>query len=142
MTRRQSDSACTPGTPATGPFGGPENRRLGSLLLDRRTRDIVRLPLAAHLTTATDALRLPHVRSGGEADLIELRRFRSLPRPAEDAAGFGAEAVAKRRVLPAPVHGEVDPEGASGSVHPLLPGPVDGCGPDALTAGDLVTALG
>ncbi|MFF1705902.1 MXAN_6230/SCO0854 family RING domain-containing protein [Streptomyces sp. NPDC058252] len=53
---------------------------LGSLLLDRRTRETVRPLLDVHLTTATDLLRLLHVWSGGEADLIEPRRFRSLPR--------------------------------------------------------------
>ncbi|MFD8739187.1 MXAN_6230/SCO0854 family RING domain-containing protein, partial [Streptomyces sp. NPDC059618] len=52
---------------------------LGNLLLDRRTRAAVRPLLAAHLTTATDVLRLLQVRSGGEADLVELRPVRSLP---------------------------------------------------------------
>ncbi|MEU4169514.1 hypothetical protein AB0F46_21885 [Streptomyces sp. NPDC026665] len=54
---------------------------LGSLLLDRRTHAAVRPLLAAHLTTATDVLRLLQVWSGGEADLLEPRRLRSPPRP-------------------------------------------------------------
>ncbi|MGW1882038.1 MXAN_6230/SCO0854 family RING domain-containing protein [Streptomyces sp. NPDC001970] len=53
---------------------------LGTLLLDRRTREAVRPLLPAYLTTATDVLRLLSVWSGGEADLLDERRFRSLPR--------------------------------------------------------------
>ncbi|MFE2303344.1 MXAN_6230/SCO0854 family RING domain-containing protein [Streptomyces sp. NPDC059445] len=62
--------------------------------------------------------------------------------PAEDVDALAAEAAAKRHVLLALVHGGVAPEGASGSVYRLLPGPVDGCGLTLLTAGDLVAALG
>ncbi|NUO47065.1 MAG: hypothetical protein HOV82_34140, partial [Streptomyces sp.] len=40
------------------------------------------------------------------------------------------------------VHGGVAPAGATGSAYRLLPGPVDGCGLEALAAGDLVAALG
>ncbi|MET8771626.1 hypothetical protein [Streptomyces sp. NPDC004658] len=40
------------------------------------------------------------------------------------------------------VHGAVAPEGATGEVYRLLPGPTDGCGLTSLTAGDLVAALG
>lgn len=67
--------------PADVPVRETETLVLGSLLLDRRTRDAARPLLATHPTTATDVLRLPHVRSGGETDLVELRRFRSLPHP-------------------------------------------------------------
>lgn len=54
---------------------------LGTLLLDPGTRDAVLPELDVRLTTATDVLRLLAVWSGGEADLLEPRRFRSLPRP-------------------------------------------------------------
>ncbi|MEU7032096.1 MXAN_6230/SCO0854 family RING domain-containing protein [Streptomyces sp. NPDC046237] len=54
---------------------------LGTLLLDPGTRDAVLPGLDVRLTTATDVLRLLAVWSGGEADLLEPRRFRSLPRP-------------------------------------------------------------
>ncbi|MFC8275417.1 MXAN_6230/SCO0854 family RING domain-containing protein [Streptomyces sp. NPDC057271] len=53
---------------------------LGTLLLDPATRDAVLPELDVRLTTATDVLRLLVVRSGGEADLLAPRRFRSLPR--------------------------------------------------------------
>ncbi|MFE5939811.1 MXAN_6230/SCO0854 family RING domain-containing protein [Streptomyces sp. NPDC056470] len=53
---------------------------LGRLLLEPATRDAVLPELDVRLTTATDVLRLLAVRSGGEADLLEPRRFRSLPR--------------------------------------------------------------
>ncbi|MFJ8646913.1 MXAN_6230/SCO0854 family RING domain-containing protein [Streptomyces sp. NPDC093546] len=53
---------------------------LGSLLLDPRTREAVRPLLDERLTTATDVLRLLAVWSGGEPDLLERHRFRSLPR--------------------------------------------------------------
>ncbi|MEU7005723.1 MXAN_6230/SCO0854 family RING domain-containing protein [Streptomyces sp. NPDC046332] len=54
---------------------------LGTLLLDPGTRDAVLPELDVRLTTATDVLRLLAVWSGGEADLLEPRRFRTLPRP-------------------------------------------------------------
>ncbi|MEU9865666.1 MXAN_6230/SCO0854 family RING domain-containing protein [Streptomyces sp. NPDC047971] len=54
---------------------------LGTLWLDRTTRAAVEAELDRRLTTATDVLRLLAVRSGGEADLLEPRRFLSLPRP-------------------------------------------------------------
>ncbi|MEU4169515.1 hypothetical protein AB0F46_21890 [Streptomyces sp. NPDC026665] len=74
-------------------------------------------------------------------------RVRALERPerrspAGDADAPAAGEATKRHVLLALVHGGVAPEGASGSVYRLLPGPVDGCGPTRLTAGDLVAALG
>ncbi|WP_328668097.1 hypothetical protein [Streptomyces sp. NBC_00328] len=76
---------------------------LGSLPLDRRTRDAVRPLLAAHPTTATDVLRLLHVRSGGEADLAGLRRFRSPPRPLRrrllSSWGAHTEQALRERVL-------------------------------------------
>ncbi|MFD9410407.1 MXAN_6230/SCO0854 family RING domain-containing protein [Streptomyces sp. NPDC059989] len=54
---------------------------LGTLLRERRTRETVRALLPERLTTATDVLRLLAVWSGGEADLLEPPRLRSLPRP-------------------------------------------------------------
>ncbi|WP_328791014.1 MXAN_6230/SCO0854 family RING domain-containing protein [Streptomyces sp. NBC_00273] len=54
---------------------------LGTLLRERRTREAVRTLLPERLTTATDVLRLLAVWSGGEADLLEPPRLRSLPRP-------------------------------------------------------------
>ncbi|WP_405788422.1 hypothetical protein OG753_12300 [Streptomyces sp. NBC_00029] len=54
---------------------------LGTLLRERRTREAVRALLPGRLTTATDVLRLLAVWSGGEADLLEPPRVRSLPRP-------------------------------------------------------------
>ncbi|MEU9140707.1 MXAN_6230/SCO0854 family RING domain-containing protein [Streptomyces sp. NPDC048404] len=88
-----------------------------------------------------------YTRAEGETDLAFAARVRALGpperrRPAEDPEGLAAEAAAKRHVLLALVHGGVAPQGASGSVYRLLPGPVDGCGLTALTAGDLVAALG
>ncbi|WP_190021461.1 MXAN_6230/SCO0854 family RING domain-containing protein [Streptomyces hiroshimensis] len=53
---------------------------MGTLLLDRRTREAARPLLTERLTTATDVLRLLAVWSGGEADLLDERPFRSLPR--------------------------------------------------------------
>lgn len=54
---------------------------LGTLLRDRRTRANARALLPGRLTTATDVLRLLAVWSGGEANLLEPARVRSLPRP-------------------------------------------------------------
>uniref|UniRef100_A0AAU2JMH3 RING-type domain-containing protein n=1 Tax=Streptomyces sp. NBC_00049 TaxID=2903617 RepID=A0AAU2JMH3_9ACTN len=54
---------------------------LGTLLRERRTRQTVRALLPERLTTATDVLRLLAVWSGGEANLLEPPRMRSLPRP-------------------------------------------------------------
>lgn len=53
---------------------------LGTLLRERRTRETVRALLPDRLTTATDVLRLLAVWSGGEANLLEPARMRSLPR--------------------------------------------------------------
>ncbi|MEU9377798.1 MXAN_6230/SCO0854 family RING domain-containing protein [Streptomyces sp. NPDC048255] len=53
---------------------------LGTLLHERRTREAVRALLPGRLTTATDVLRLLAVWSGGEANLLEPPRMRSLPR--------------------------------------------------------------
>ncbi|WP_371615244.1 MXAN_6230/SCO0854 family RING domain-containing protein [Streptomyces sp. NBC_00454] len=54
---------------------------LGTLLRERRTRETVRALLPERFTTATDVLRLLAVWSGGEANLLEPPRMRSLPRP-------------------------------------------------------------
>ncbi|MFF3942038.1 MXAN_6230/SCO0854 family RING domain-containing protein [Streptomyces phaeofaciens] len=94
-------------------------------------------------------------RSTGEPDTAFAARVRALqaperrevPREPAGARGAGAEelaaeAAARKHVLLALVHGGVAPEGASGEVYRLLPGPVDGCGLTALAAGDLVAALG
>jgi hypothetical protein len=87
-----------------------------------------------------------HVR--GEEDGRGLRRPGTRRGPSGAAvAGRGPGRArrrggAKRYVPLALVHG-VAPQGASGSVHRLPPGPVDGCGLTALTAGgDLVRAPG
>ncbi|MEU8761639.1 MXAN_6230/SCO0854 family RING domain-containing protein [Streptomyces sp. NPDC048659] len=53
---------------------------LGTLLREPATRDAATALLGQRLTTATDVLRLLAVRSGGGADLLEPRRFRSMPR--------------------------------------------------------------
>ncbi|MFC4501717.1 MULTISPECIES: MXAN_6230/SCO0854 family RING domain-containing protein [Streptomyces] len=88
-------------------------------------------------------------RHTGEADTAFAARVRTLEAPElREAPLFAsveeraAEAAAKKRVLLALVDGGVAPEGASGEVYRLLPGPVDGCGLTALAAGDLVAALG
>lgn len=71
------------------------------------------------------------------------RRERPDPVPgATSADELAAEAATRKRVLPALVHGGVAPERACREVYRLLPGPVDGCGPTPLAAGDLVAALG
>ncbi|PWI19244.1 hypothetical protein DI272_37635 [Streptomyces sp. Act143] len=62
--------------------------------------------------------------------------------PSETADALAGEAASHRNVFLALVHGGVAPAGASGAAYRLLPGPVDGCGLEALTAGDLVAALG
>ncbi|MHC5906656.1 TerD family protein, partial [Streptomyces sp. S6] len=62
--------------------------------------------------------------------------------PALDADAAASQLAAKKRVLLGLVHGGVAPEGASGEVYRLLPGPVDGAGLTPLAAGDLVAALG
>ncbi|WP_030720196.1 MXAN_6230/SCO0854 family RING domain-containing protein [Streptomyces sp. NRRL S-237] len=63
------------------PVRGTKALVLGTLLRERRTREAVRALLPERLTTATDVLRLLAVWSGGEADLLEPPRLRSLPRP-------------------------------------------------------------
>ncbi|MGW3464540.1 MXAN_6230/SCO0854 family RING domain-containing protein, partial [Streptomyces olivaceoviridis] len=86
----------------------------------------------------------------GEADSAFAARIRALQAPerrepagdAADADARAGEAAARKRVLLALVHGGVAPEGATGEVYRLLPGPADGCGLAPLTAGDLVAALG
>ncbi|MGW2783508.1 hypothetical protein ACWC3X_19995 [Streptomyces populi] len=55
--------------PADIPIRETKALVLGNLPLDRRTRAAVRPLLAAHLTTATDVLRLLQVRSGDEAGI-------------------------------------------------------------------------
>ena len=69
---------------------------------------------------------------------------RDAPQGAGDASveGLAAEAAARKHVLSALAHGGVAPEGATGEVYRLLPGPVDGCGLTPPPAGDLVAALG
>ncbi|MFF7725441.1 MXAN_6230/SCO0854 family RING domain-containing protein [Streptomyces sp. NPDC008001] len=78
--------------------------------------------------------------------------------PDEDAAGFAArirtlaapdavepadpQCACGRRVFLALVEGDFALTQAEGTVYRLLPGPVDGCGLDRVTAGDLVAALG
>lgn len=88
-------------------------------------------------------------RRSGEPDTAFATRIRLLQPPerreradGSTAAALAGEAAAKKRVLLALVDGNVAPEGSSGSVYRLLPGPVDGCGLEALAAGDLVAALG
>ncbi|MET9015381.1 MXAN_6230/SCO0854 family RING domain-containing protein [Streptomyces olivaceoviridis] len=89
-------------------------------------------------------------RRDGEADTAFAARIRELEAPerrepagsAAEADARAGEAAAKKRVLLALVHGGVAPEGATGEVYRLLPGPADGCGLAPLTAGDLVAALG
>lgn len=83
----------------------------------------------------------------GETDVAFAARVRALEpperrHPAEDPEGLAAETAAKRHALLALAHGGAAPPEASGSVYRLLPGPVDGCGLAALTAGSLVGALG
>ncbi|MFD7324562.1 MXAN_6230/SCO0854 family RING domain-containing protein [Streptomyces sp. NPDC059875] len=67
--------------PAEIPVRETKALLLGTLLRDPATRETVLPELDVRLTTATDVLRLLAVWSGGEADLLEPRRFRSLPRP-------------------------------------------------------------
>lgn len=67
--------------PADIPVRATKALLLGSLWLDRTRRTAVEEELDRRLTTATDVLRLLAVRSGGEADLLEPRRFLSVPRP-------------------------------------------------------------
>ncbi|MCX4761009.1 hypothetical protein OG562_08515 [Streptomyces sp. NBC_01275] len=88
-------------------------------------------------------------RRAGEPDAAFAARVRALDAPERrevprggSVEALAAEAAAKKRVLLALVHGGVAPEGATGEVYRLLPGPVDGCGLTALAAGDLVAALG
>ncbi|MFJ3668735.1 MXAN_6230/SCO0854 family RING domain-containing protein [Streptomyces sp. NPDC090106] len=86
-------------------------------------------------------------RRAGESDPEFAARVRALDapearRPSEDADALAGEAASGRQVFLALVHGGVAPAGARGAVYRLLPGPVDGCGLDALAAGDLVAALG
>lgn len=89
-------------------------------------------------------------RHDGEADSEFAARVRGLEAPQErELAGSAAEAdalagevAAKKHVFLALVHGGVAPAGATGAAYRLLPGPVDGCGLEALAAGDLVAELG
>ncbi|MFJ4779661.1 MXAN_6230/SCO0854 family RING domain-containing protein [Streptomyces sp. NPDC088762] len=66
--------------PETIPVRETKALVLGTLLLERRTREAVRALLPRWLTTATDVLRLLAVWSGGGADLLAPPRMRSLPR--------------------------------------------------------------
>ncbi|MGW0765180.1 hypothetical protein [Streptomyces sp. NPDC002676] len=100
-------------------------------------------------TGATDEL-WHYRRHAGEPDTAFAARVRALAEPerregardAADAEARAAEAAAKKHVLLALVHGGVAPQGATGALYRLLPGPADGCGLDPLTAGDLVAARG
>lgn len=89
-----------------------------------------------------------HYRCGdGESATAFAARVRVLDapdrqEPVGDADAAASELAAKKRVLLGLVHGGVAPEGASGEVYRLLPGPVDGAGLTPLAAGDLVAALG
>ncbi|WP_329298912.1 hypothetical protein OG410_10795 [Streptomyces sp. NBC_00659] len=134
--------------PADTPVRETKTLVLGSLLLDRRTRDAVRPLHHRPYDRAPSGGELWHYARGeSETDVAFAARVRAPEPPerrypAEDPEGLAAETAAKRNVLLALVHGGVAPPEASGSVHRLLPGPVDGCGPAALTAGDLGAALG
>lgn len=66
--------------PADIPVRETKALLLGTLMRDPATRDAAMAECDHRLTTATDVLRLLAVWSGGEADLLEPRRFRSLPR--------------------------------------------------------------
>ncbi|KUN18968.1 hypothetical protein AQJ23_37075 [Streptomyces antibioticus] len=86
-------------------------------------------------------------RHGGEPDTAFAARVRDLEppearQPSDTADALAGEAASHRHVFLALVHGGVAPAGATGSAYRLLPGPVDGCGLEALAAGDLVAALG
>ncbi|MFF5493290.1 MXAN_6230/SCO0854 family RING domain-containing protein [Streptomyces aquilus] len=86
-------------------------------------------------------------RHEGEPDTAFAARVRDLEppearQPSETADALAGEAASHRHVFLALVHGGVAPAGATGSAYRLLPGPVDGCGLEALAAGDLVAALG
>ncbi|MBE8473252.1 MXAN_6230/SCO0854 family RING domain-containing protein [Streptomyces justiciae] len=86
-------------------------------------------------------------RQEGEPDTAFAARVRDLEppearQPSETADALAGEAASHRHVFLALVHGGVAPAGATGSAYRLLPGPVDGCGLETLTAGDLVAALG
>ncbi|MDN3021191.1 MXAN_6230/SCO0854 family RING domain-containing protein [Streptomyces sp. S.PB5] len=88
-----------------------------------------------------------YARRSGEPDTEFAARVRALEpperrQPADDADALAGEAATDKHVFLALVHGGVAPTGATGSVYRLLPGPVDGCGLEGLTAGDLVAALG
>ncbi|CAM5226451.1 RING-type domain-containing protein OS=Streptomyces griseus OX=1911 GN=NCTC13033_01981 PE=4 SV=1 [Streptomyces griseus subsp. griseus] len=97
-----------------------------------------------------DAL-LRYRRAAGEDTAAFADRIRVLrtpdekePHSAEDGGAVAAteRTAAGKRVLLALVSGDAAPERVSGTVYRLLPGPVDGCGLDRVTAGDLVAALG
>jgi len=86
-------------------------------------------------------------RHEGEPDTAFAARVRDLEppearQPSDTADALAGEAASHRRVFLALVHGGVAPAGATGSAYRLLPGQVDGCGLEALAAGDLVAALG
>ncbi|WP_329340694.1 hypothetical protein OG866_33950 [Streptomyces sp. NBC_00663] len=87
-------------------------------------------------------------RQEGEPDTAFAARVRALEtppwkrQPSEAADALAGEVASHRHVFLALLHGGVAPAGATGSAYRLLPGPVDGCGLEALAAGDLVAALG
>ncbi|MEV5381572.1 hypothetical protein [Streptomyces sp. NPDC052721] len=88
---------------------------------------VVRRAPAAH--TADELWH--YRRRDGEADSAFAARIRALEAPerrepagsAADADARAGEAAAKKRVLPALVRGGVAPQGATGEVYRLLPGP-------------------
>ncbi|MGP4001932.1 MXAN_6230/SCO0854 family RING domain-containing protein [Streptomyces sp. 8N706] len=63
-------------------------------------------------------------------------------RPSEDAEALAAQVTSGRNGLLALVHGNVRPEGATGVVYRLFPGPVDGSQLTRVTAGELIAGLG
>ncbi|MGX2997973.1 MXAN_6230/SCO0854 family RING domain-containing protein [Streptomyces sp. JNUCC 64] len=112
-----------------------------------------------HGAARADEVAVAHRAPGGDGT-GELRRYRRAD--GEDRAAFAARVreagapdgvrhgdvdalvaahAAGRRVLLALVAGDPAPEDVTGEVYRLLPGPVDGCGLDPLTARDLVAAL-
>lgn len=112
-----------------------------------------------HAAARTDAVHVLRRGDGGPDEVWGYER-----RPAEPVEAFAdrirrsgapdrrsagedgprtAGAVADgRRAFLALLDGDVVPDGASGTVYRLLPGPVDGCGLEQAAAGDLVALLG
>ncbi|MGW0467190.1 hypothetical protein ACWDX6_18220 [Streptomyces sp. NPDC003027] len=84
-----------------------------------------------------------YVRGADEDAPAFAARVRTLAEPDDVWPRDWAEGLADgRRILLALVDGDFVPEGATGTVYRLLPGPVDGCGLEQAAAGDLVAMLG